>query len=780
MSDNLHLPVALRRSRRASLGRQSSAAVAVAPPPTVASTPAKGTRSKRRVRFSDPGPILANSSDPPSSTGLTPMIRRTSLSGRPQRRHSTPARSSSLANSSPSGTPRPEASDLDSFDTINFLPLRQVLDGRVKRRIRRNGLSEEMNSIFAEKKRRANETKAEIERLKASLAEKDEEIHRLQDETHVYDTERVWELEQQVTALKRDLAERASGHPSSSPAFNWAVAARDPFSDDYMDLDDSPDDFGGEFGQTTLGELACSTPTRRARASFPTPPTTSPPACPMTPRSIISTPHSHAGVQASMPDPDRQQLEDELASLQLEVCKLTTVLESYTGLTSRISKKLIPFAANPPAPTGVVSTPSSPPLDIEVHLNALLQTLSDKSAALGELDSSLDRLGFPGSDACDIIESISNAFRAARLELEYSTPGEIPLPLTSAGAAILDLLLDRLRDLSKKSRETDESIDEYHAIELSLRQQLGARVAAMDGMAEELKRMESDSNTKDARITELEIGLDRLKGAVQKYARDVSELEGLVQRMEGELESSASEKLRDQAGHDAAAQEHAVRLTEKQSVISDLDTKLNAAVEETESLQNQLASLQTTHADAIEAVHARRRLEIARATKSQGHALALRDARVTELRIEIERVNTALRAAHETVRQLRVENGQMTTLNQQLTSENTSLSAKLEVDRRKAKEVIDNMKAELEKVARMSEGFLMTPKKTKGSLTPSRRDSGLGDEGQGELSLLDASSNSAADDGGFLAGDQAKKSRGKKRRRYDSGLGFLDEEEVDA
>jgi hypothetical protein len=35
--------------------------------------------------------------------------------------------------------------------------------------------------------------------------------------------------------------------------------------------------------------------------------------------------------------------------------------------------------------------------------------------------------------------------------------------------------------------------------------------------------------------------------------------------------------------------------------------------------------------------------------------------------------------------------------------------------------------------------------------------------------------------GGMLSGDLARRtSKGKKRRRYDSGLGFLDEEEVAA
>ena len=59
-----------------------------------------------------------------------------------------------------------------------------------------------------------------------------------------------------------------------------------------------------------------------------------------------------------------------------------------------------------------------------------------------------------------MITALSSGFRAARLELEYLTPGEIALPLTSHGAEVLDLLLTRLRELAKKGKENDDAIDE--------------------------------------------------------------------------------------------------------------------------------------------------------------------------------------------------------------------------------------------------------------------------------------------------------------------------------
>ncbi len=786
MSYISNAPISLRRTRRSTQALReeaedhasNSSEDHIAEPSPASATPRRQPRLRKKVRFSDPGPILASLEDE-LSTGLTPMIRRTSLASRTSRRHSTPSRLSR-------STPDP-ASDEGSEDTmstiseVHFLPLRQVLDGRVKRRIRRNGLSEEMNAIYAERKKRAQETKAEIDRLKAELKAKDEENHRMHDETVVVDTERVWNLEQQVEALQRELARRSGVQQQqtpSSPSYNWTMAARDPFSDDFMQLDEVDDDEA--FGDATMADLVCSTPSRRARASFPTPPTTSPAAAPMTPRfNAPATPHSHIGVQADLPDAEKEQLESELASLQLEICKLTTTLESYTALQSRLSDKLSRFSPLTP-PEGSPDAAVTPHSDIEGRLAMVLQMLSDRTAALFELDKSISGLGFQGSDASEIVASLSSAFRSARLELEYLSPGESTLPLTSAGAAILDLILDRLRDLAKKGREADDTIDEYHSIELSLRQQLTARVEAMDTLNKEVNRMEAVGREKDERIIDLEVGLERLKGAVQRYTRDVSELEGLVQRMERELEASSTERKQDAEAYEQVTKEHAEALAQKTSAISDLEAKLSTAVDQTSTLQAQLASVQAAHTKTIEDLKSSTKADIAKLHKTHGAALALRDARVAELRLEIDRVNEALRSAHETVRQLRVENGQLTNLNAQLTSENVELSSKMEVDKRKAKDVIDSMKIELERVVRMSEGFLAgTPKKPRKS---GRRDSALGDdeEEEGGVSLITTpgEEGSSSKPGSLLSGDLAKRGRGKKRRRYDSGLGFLDEEEV--
>ncbi|KAL8406219.1 hypothetical protein RB596_004889 [Gaeumannomyces avenae] len=896
MEGNIDLPIALRRARRSSSAlRVSTSTVQSSKPehspasssglPTpadstdsIASTPRGRGRPRKKVRFSDPGPALDQLlSSVSSSTGLTPMVRRTSLAA-PKRRHSTPVKPSST----PAGSRRGSGLGLDNPSSpfsgdVTIVPLRQVLDGRVKRRIRRNGLSEEMNTIHAEKKRRS----AELQRLKNDLAYKDAEIvqlresqQRLRDsqrqhtqetcasdpdetiDTVVGDTERIFDLEREVADLRRQLLGRSprAGAPNISdhtPRHDWTMAARDPFAaEDYSMMDvgsfpadhsangDDDDDDDDVFGDMTMADLHCSTPSRSTikgapvtgAGSFPTPPATSPLAAmaPCTPNSLRSpTPRSNSSsVQASLPDPDKQVLEEELTSLQLEVAKITTTLKSYQSLATRVSEKMAAFTTTTPAladsdaiVAAIAANPSSPDPVLEARITTLLTTVSDRSAALLSLSSSLSNLGFQGSDAGEIIASLASAFRTARLELEYLTPGEVTLPLTSAGAAVLDLLLARLRDLSKRTREDESAIDEYHAQELSLRKQLAARVDIADDLGKEVASLKADLSARDATVAELQVGLDRLKGAAAGYARDVAELEKLVERLEtqrlaaldeceqrlqdsardkeDELAASAAEnevvvgaleaKLAASAADKVAAVDAleaklAASAAEKDAAVSALEANLAAAVAQAGDLR---AALATAGADA--ALAAQTHADETRALNADhGRQLALRDARVVELRAEVERVSEALRAAHETVVRLRADADR---LEDRLCDEQDAAVA-----------AVDAMKAQLEMVVAMGQQFLTAatpkaaarpPRSTPSSAlgggagaldatpTPAVRPGGLFDAGKARR--RSSSVASLGDDAESPAGPApASPTRTTKRRRYDSGLGFLDEEEVNA
>ncbi|KAI1088872.1 hypothetical protein F5B19DRAFT_485629 [Rostrohypoxylon terebratum] len=732
MGDEQDRPIALRRTPRLSVGRTAPSDLSqLETAATSLRTPSK-PRSKKRVRFSDPGPEIEHH-DATLSTGLTPMVRRTTLGVAPspkRRRHSAPISQKILQNGKEGELGRD--SNGNGSNEVRFLSLRQVLDDRVKRRIRRNGLSEEMNIITQEKRRRTQDQKAELERLRDELAEKDHEIERLQSTTIIgQDTGRIMELEYEIDSLRNELRSRSSGSgcggldADQTRPYDWTMAARDPFSDSCVDDDDG-------FGDTTMADLVCSTPSKnRASASFPTPPCTSPtiPATPCSLRRIhpvTPEPHSGAGMQADMgvqtsftfPEPEEKEaLEAEMGSLRLELTKLTEVLETHEAFKSRITDKLA--AAHAPA------KPDSGegPMEVEAHLDTVLQCLSDRTAALLDLNSSLKDLGFPGNDASEVITSLTGAFRSARLELEYLTPGELTLPLSSRGAEVLDLVLVRLRDLARQVKEDEDAIDEYHALELSLRQQLGARV-----------------------------GVERLKGAADGYRRDVAELERLVQRMQDQVETEATRHRAEIAGAQA-------ELESRKATAAKLEAKLTAVREQAEAFKTQVADMQKRKACEIRALN-----------KYHGTALAVRDARVLELRRSIEELGRSLHQAHLTVQKLRVEN--------------LGLSRRVDEERSRATAAVDSMKMELERLLRMSTEFLAGPAKADGRSGLERSVAvavgggsfGSSDSGEGEEETT-TPEGSPVNATSQLADALARSGKQIKKRRYDSGLGLLDEDE---
>ncbi|KJZ79680.1 hypothetical protein HIM_01149 [Hirsutella minnesotensis 3608] len=699
MSD-LDVPIAIRRPRRSSnLGTAAGHAEAN----LHSRQPKTPRRERKAVRFSDPG-LAAQSS------GLTPMIRRACIAATPSRRRaSTPG---SRCKATPQAVPcSPSAREPP------VTRLHHTADGRVERRIRRSNLRDLLNRLEQQKRQSIRTAQAEICHLRAQLTARDRSIYELQNATVVIDSERLWDLERQIEELKAELERRASDTHSSP---------RDPFPDEMTDI--APDE--DYFGDMTMANLVASTPSK-ARSSFPTPPATSPvlaatPCWRMSPAIPVAAERPvDMGVQTSFTESlsGREQLQEELASLQLEVCKLTSTLQSYQGLGERVSDRLssvtmIPLDDQVPIPTDGVEA-------LERQVEGLVRAMSDRTAALAHLTSAIADLGFPGGDAGEMLTALASGFRAARLELEYLTPGEVVLPLSSHGAEVLDLLLIRLRDLAKRAQEDEASIDEYHEIEQSLRKQLDARVAVIEGLKAEMAKAEGLMSAKNAKIQELQVGNDRLKGAIDGYARDISELEKLVERME-------------QEAHDARAT-HGEALEAKQASVVELERKLAGAMQRTASLQREISDIQDKSTRHVVTLN-----------KQHGAALALRDARVSELLGETDRVNECLRAAHETIRKLRVDR--------------SGLEARARGQREESRTAMDAVKEELRRVLDMSQQFLDLPS------------DGAENDAASTARPQTVEKNPAVASGGFMSAAPLR--RGSKKRRYDSGMGLLEEDEV--
>ena len=259
-------PLAVRRKRRISTGLTDAVDV----PKAERSVEAEGTsreppktpnKPKKRVRFSDPG---LESSEPSLSTGLTPYLQRTSfkqqalgpstprLLAAGTRRRSIPIQlSTSLPSPSLSPSPGPFSGE------FQFAPLREVLDDRLKRRLRRNNLSVEINQIANDNKSKAR-LEQEIKSLKDELArtQSSSKEHSGELNEDIPNAERIRELEQQLFESRREIHERS---PTAEPA---------PSSDEFEKAVSSPmeifiDDTNEDFVATNFdddGALRDQTP----------------------------------------------------------------------------------------------------------------------------------------------------------------------------------------------------------------------------------------------------------------------------------------------------------------------------------------------------------------------------------------------------------------------------------------------------------------------------------------------------------------------------------------
>ena len=749
-------PISLRRKRRnsgpSSLSRSTSSST-VSRPHGISTPPATPKRAKKRVRFSDPGSITESES---TSSGLTPFIRRTALSTpKSRRRSSTPAKVWNLADY-----------DTPVSGTLQFEPLRQVLDGRVKRRLRRNRLSEEVNAIEGDKRYRAKVRRLEVERLREELAAKDREIQVLRDEqdiasqleeesgvsviTNTTLSTKVQELEQQVLDLKAELERKDAdvGDP------DWTVAARDPFQ-----LDDEDDIMTMNYDQefTMMNDELMTTPTR-LNTSCPSPLSTMP--------NTPSKPSIDAGTQASLPipDPEKDDLLEQLGSLQMEISKLNSAIALNDDIQSRLSGKLSEFL---PFDESHDHSTLDSALDIVLTQLALSQSQAlEKENAFSALSTELINLGFRTSGPEETLETIAQQFRQARLELEYAAPGEAVKGFEND--KLLEMLVSRVRVLTEKVKERDDNIDQYHEQELLLRQQLNTRVDAQHDIQRELFLANSVVQDLKTEIDEKEVSNERLQRALDGYRAEVKGLETLIGKMEKES-SKKEEALKDHVKEvderlqDEILKHDMTRAADegKDLLIVQLEQRLNAALQAAAEVQEQMSKLATSTEVAIaekDATVAERDSTIGQlksASKSHGDALALRDSRVTELRGEIERINEALRAAHSTILALR--------------NDNKALEGQLEGKKAREEFVTQIMREQFDRVLETSSGFINGDL----SMQRSRR------EGSAPPTVGGLESQAVIRRGRFLDGGLARRSSGKKRRRYDSGLGFLGEEDED-
>jgi len=655
-----------------------------------------------------------------------------------------------------------------------------------------------MNIIELDKRLEAKARKSEVERLRRELEAKDIEMQSMRDEQEIASqfegetgtslntnttlSTRVQELEQQIVEMKAELERK---QVDQDP--NCTMAARDPFhfDDDDMMITNYDDDFR----DSMMNDEVLTTPTR-LNTSFPSPPST----MPNTPCKASSV--ASAGIQASLPlpDPEKDLLKTQLESLQSEISKLNSAIAFNDDNHSRLINKLSEF---------ISADESHDHSSLDAALDSVLTQLAlsqshalEKDNAFSALSTEIIHLGFTSCTGPEeTLETIAAQFRKARLDLEYLTPGEVVEGFENE--KLLDMLVDRIRVLVKKVKESDDSIDQYHEQELLLRQQLNTRVDALQGVQKQLHLANNVVGGLREEIGEKEVSNERLRNALDGYRDEVAGLEKLIEMIEEEgrlkeeaLKSEVQEiggRLQDEIlKHDTTRSE----AEGKEILVIELERRLNTALRAAAEVQNQLASLAaSTDADLAEKDAMIHQLKASSAEKdtsidqlktsilereqAHGSALALRDARVSELRDEISRVNDALERAHTAILELTRGNRVLKADNYTLKAANAQV---VQIVREQLNPVLDIT----EEGSINTHGNITLRRSRREGSAPASLIAGSGSvPRRASISDIAAEKPVIVSEGTMFDGSLARRASGKKRRRYDSGLGFLGEEEVE-
>lgn len=727
---DLDLPIAVRRQRRSNANADDTDSAFGTSDPKLLKTPSK-SGPKRRVRFSEPGPGTTN------TTGLTPFIQRTSLAGSSKRRHSTPLSSA---------YPYPPIQDLQ------FIPLRQVIDERSKRRLRRNGLSEEMNAIESDRrgvKKLEKEVAQKDEALKALRCELEEVKNKaVQDEDQ--ERSRAFEIEEELRRLKESMQRQSADVDNRS--MDWE-GVRDSFATaphgddgDTIPIYNDPDSEPGipvtssSNNDTDANALAASTSSHYTDPSI---------------------------------DTDMLAMVLDLESAKHE--KRVLFQEFQHQLPSNDAYSL-DFADAPVQATSSSPGPSSrslrsPPPDFLHNLSRSLRTAKsraeDAELALHSLSIELKALGFPGSDSEAIIEEIQTQFRAARLELERTVPGETVSGFENAN--VLKELVQKLKGLASLVKDREAELKSMYEQQHTLKGNFDHSLMSLDKAGEKIRDLEHVVDQYAEEMIELRMKMQSLEkegeekdrnissliSALDKYRSEVHRLEELVTGLEAN-ETTKLQEARDE-----------VR-SEVDQVISDLECKVNAEEKgrraaETEAVAR-LQKIQELEGDAEQSARDLQ-LQMQTLAAQQEDEANTNSQQLGALNARISNLTTALDSANAEVKKLKTVK--------------TKLEERLEAEMEQAQSAVEAMEAAMVKsVVKVNESKKNYIRKAKirhanSQIADEEQDAGFSSEAGSSSAPMTPVSLVRFVDVDVGRGSEAKRERRAKRgAQRDSGIGM--------
>ncbi|KAL4990265.1 hypothetical protein BDW68DRAFT_185827 [Aspergillus falconensis] len=703
-----------------------------------------------RVRFSDSG--TATESVPDYSTGLTPALCRTTFEEkdealqrtptRPLRRHSTPLGRSRRVTDSP--IPRASTSP---EKVLHFTPLRQLLDTRTQRRIRRIGLSNEINSLERERRAAAQYEKS----LDSLLRERDSLKLELElakrgktpasqsasdDGEWTAPEDWIEHLEAGNDRLRAQLSFSAVDnyrHPtpaqSDADTVDTILVNDSGFEGNSVFMSDSPDIRTADVNSVP-DEFSLGPTLSKVDASV------------QTSRGI--------DVEFTAISRDLEATRKEKKDL-FEACRSRLNLLSGTALERHLRER-------------------SPPADLfEDIVPSLMQSLaraSDATQTLSDIQSELSSLGFHGTNAYESIRELRNAFRTARLELEHIIPGETANVGLNGGMPTLSALVKRVQTLVESLHEEQTRHQGSSDRERALRGQFDTLLVRYESELKKIQDLEESiaSSADDMlhtrmRMQELEseakdhaIGTERLKAALDKYDGDVKRLESLVTRLEEEKAQRAESHAQQVFELQQKVAEGESRRRADHSTIEKMEKQIREREEVIEQNRIRLCDL-TAKVESVER-------ERQQAVENLEKTVTEHEQETGLLNVRIAELNTALEAAKaETEKLSRFNAG----LKEQLRLEVEAKDGLLDKWFAEQTRAFASMKATIIAERRQAKVRSANWELKSDELESDEKD--IGSEPITPVSMTR-----------FV---DVEVGRGKHRRRLDSGIGVLTEDELE-
>ncbi|EXJ78985.1 hypothetical protein A1O3_08485 [Capronia epimyces CBS 606.96] len=560
----------IRRSKRPSsaISPIKPAEDSLQPHPHAQGATPSRKRPKKKTRFSDTALL-------DGTTGLTPYVGKASLATPTWRRASTPA-----------------PTRHQDHDEIQFTPFRECLEPRTIRRMRRHGLSEEMNQYHADQKANAALRKeldskdAELRKLKAELEEARHLDVTLQS-TSMPSQDRMRQLETEIAHLE---------HSASFSGANSMSSAHVPVRGSSPQPSDGGDNFQIYEDEATM---------------------------------------------------NGDQLADgeDAVAMGLELESARQAKQAFFRSSQGSSASNIHFEDSPVRPSTMrKSIPRSPGdfyHDLSKQLKAATNRAEEAELALQALNTEIKSLGFPynDNDLTECVCNIKHHFRQMRLDLEQVIPGETAgsfnnptlMPEIITKLKMLSALVhDReaeLRTMRDQQRCLKGNFDHALIVAEKANTKVKELEDIIDQNAEEMLHQRMRAQALEREAKEHESNNRSLIAAIEKYRQEVKRLEQLVQLIEAEQASrlqdvraaTVAEYVQEISDLEAkaAAESRGRRAAEESAVdrlrrINELEADMSAARQRSEDvkeklcvLEEQLAASKRSHEEEVGGLNSR-------------------------------------------------------------------------------------------------------------------------------------------------------------------------------